>query len=88
MPPEPLRVAGAAAVGEFLATRPLQGRLDEVVLRSVRANGQPALAAYAGRQPYGVMVFALREDRIAGITAFVRQPALLGPLGLPGELTA
>ena len=47
MPPEPLYVAGAEAVGSFFATAPLDGRLDRIRLVPTAANGQPALAAYA-----------------------------------------
>ena len=89
MPPEALRFEGAAAIAEFFATVPLDGRLDRIRLRPARANGQPALAAYAendatgAHEAYGVMVFAIEGDRIAGITGFARQPALFLRLGLP-----
>jgi RNA polymerase sigma-70 factor, ECF subfamily len=91
MPPEAARFAGAAAVGEFFATVPLDGRLDRITLVAARANGQPATAAYAEepdgrRRAYGVMVFAIRGDRIAGITGFAQQPELFTRLGLPLEL--
>ena len=49
--------------------------LDRIALVETRANGQPALAAYADGQPYGVMVFACERDRITGITGFP-DPAL------------
>jgi RNA polymerase sigma-70 factor (ECF subfamily) len=89
MPPEAMRVEGASAIAEFFATVPLDGRLDRIRLRPARANGQPALAAYAENdetgehEAYGVMVFAIDGDRIAGITGFARQPALFLRLGLP-----
>jgi len=83
MPPEPMRVAGAAAVGGFFATVPLEGRLDLIRLQPVRANGQPALAAYAGDEAYGIMVFAVDGERIAGITGFARQPELFPRFELP-----
>jgi RNA polymerase sigma-70 factor (ECF subfamily) len=93
MPPERARIAGAAAVGGFFATVPLDGRLDRITLVEARANGQPATAAYAEdedgrRRAYGVMVFAVRGDRIAGITGFPRRPDLFTRLGLPTELGA
>ena len=53
-----------------------------------RANGQPALAAYAqddetgAHEAYGVMVFAIDGDTIAGITGFP-QPELFERLALP-----
>jgi RNA polymerase sigma-70 factor (ECF subfamily) len=91
MPPEAARFSGAAAIGEFFATVPLAGRLDRITLVSARANDQPATAAYAEepdgqRRAYGVMVFAIRGDRIAGITGFARRPDLFTRLGLPLEL--
>jgi RNA polymerase sigma-70 factor (ECF subfamily) len=67
-----------------------QPRQDSPV--PARANGQSVLAAYAQEdrsgppRPYGVMVFAIQGDRIAGITGFPRQPALYPRLGLPTEL--
>jgi RNA polymerase sigma-70 factor, ECF subfamily len=88
MPPEGARFAGAAAIGAFFGSVPLDGRLDRITLVAARANGQPALAAYAEdpadgiRRPYGVMVFACTGERIAGITGFP-QPELFERLGLP-----
>jgi RNA polymerase sigma-70 factor, ECF subfamily len=87
MPPEGARLEGAKAIGAFFATVPLDGRLDRIALVEARANGQPALAAYAEdpedgvRRAYGIMVFACAGDRIAGITGFP-QPALFPRLGL------
>jgi RNA polymerase sigma-70 factor (ECF subfamily) len=83
MPPMGLRFEGAAAVGEFLATQPMDGRLDRITLTVTRANGQPALASYADREAYGVMVLALRGDRIAGITGFPHDLGVFTQLGLP-----
>jgi RNA polymerase sigma-70 factor (ECF subfamily) len=92
MPPEGVRIEGAAAVGRFFATQPLEGRLDRIRLQPSSANGQPTLAAYAdepndGRfDAYGVMVLAVDGSRIAGITGFPRQPELFERLGLPTRL--
>ncbi len=83
MPPMSLRFDGAAAVGEFFATQPMDGRLDRITHAVTRANGQPALAGYADDEAYGVMVFALRGDRIAGITGFPHDLHLFMQLGLP-----
>jgi RNA polymerase sigma-70 factor (ECF subfamily) len=93
MPPEGMRFEGASAVGEFFATVPLDGRLDRIRLVTGRANGQPALAAYAestesgAYEAYGVMVFAIDGERIAGITGFPRQLELFRRLGLPAEIS-
>ena len=92
MPPEAQRFEGSAQIGSFFATAPLDGRLDRIQLVPTRANGQPALAAYADEQgegvfdAYGVMVFAIRGERIDGITGFARQPELFTRLGLPTRL--
>jgi RNA polymerase sigma-70 factor, ECF subfamily len=94
MPPEAQRFEGSARIGAFFATAPLDGRLDRIRLVPTRTNGQPALAAYADERgdgvfdAYGVMVFALRGDRIDGITGFARRPALFTRLGLPTRLAA
>jgi RNA polymerase sigma-70 factor (TIGR02960 family) len=94
MPPEAQRFEGSAEIGGFFATAPLDGRLDRIRLVPARANGQPALAAYADErgdgvfEAYGVMVFALGGDRIDGITGFARRPELFTCLGLPTRLAA
>ena len=94
MPPEGMRFEGPGAIAEFFATVPLEGRLDRIRLIPRRANRQPALAAYAGNEhtggydAYGVMVFAIENDRIAGITGFPRQVELFLRLGLPATLNA
>jgi RNA polymerase sigma-70 factor (ECF subfamily) len=94
MPPEPQRYEGSLQIGSFFATAPLDGHLDRIQLVPTRANGQPALAAYADEHgegvfdAYGVMVFAIRGGRIDGITGFARQPALFTRLGLPTQLGA
>jgi RNA polymerase sigma-70 factor (ECF subfamily) len=93
MPPEAIGFDGAGAIAEFFATVPLGGRLDRIRLVPRRANGQPALAAYAespeagAYEAYGVMVFAIDGERIAGITGFPRRLELFGRLGLPAEIT-
>ena len=74
MPPEAARFEGSEEIGAFFAAVSMDGELDRIRLVPTRANDQPALAAYAktadGRRhdAYGVMVFALRGDRIIGIT--------------------
>ena len=73
-------------MGEFFATQPLGGRLDRIAHTVTRAAGQPTLASYADGEAYGVMVFALRDDRIAGITGFPHDLELFTQLGLPTRL--
>jgi RNA polymerase sigma-70 factor, ECF subfamily len=92
MPPEQMRVAGSAAISGFFATVPLGGRLELIRLVPARANRQPALAAYMQESPaaplraYGIMVFAVAGDRIAGITGFAGDPQLFTFFDLPTEL--
>jgi RNA polymerase sigma-70 factor (ECF subfamily) len=92
MPPESVRVQGAAEIGMFFASEPLAGRPDRIRLLPARANGQPALAAYAEDHTtgthgaYGLMVFAIAGDKIAGITGFPQRPGLFERLGLLDEL--
>jgi RNA polymerase sigma-70 factor (ECF subfamily) len=91
MPPERMRVAGARAIGEFFATVPQQGRLDEIPLLHTATNRQPALAAYARHddgthRPYGLMVLQL-EPLITTIVGFP-DPWLFQQCGLPKGLSA
>ena len=92
MPPEAARFEGSAQIGMFFATVPLDGDLARIRLVPARANGQPALAACAQErddgthEAYGVMVFAIAGEHIAGITGFPRQPELFTRLGLPTTL--
>jgi RNA polymerase sigma-70 factor, ECF subfamily len=93
MPPEPMRFVGPAEIGGFFATVPMGGRLELIPLFPTRANGQPALAAYVQESPaepfraYGIMVFAVDGDRIAGITGFAGYPELFPVFGLQPEFT-
>jgi RNA polymerase sigma-70 factor, ECF subfamily len=88
MPPEAMRIEGSEQIGHFFATAPLGGQLDRIRLVPTRANGQPTLAAYAQEvdegdfDAYGVMVFAIQRERIAGIVGFPRRPELFVRLGL------
>jgi RNA polymerase sigma-70 factor (ECF subfamily) len=91
MPPERMRVAGARAIGDFFASVPQGGRLDEVRLLPTSANLQPALAAYSRsddgkHRPYGLMVLQIEGDLIAGIVGFP-DPWLFEQSGLPPEMT-
>ena len=69
-----------------MRAEPLDGALDRIALVETRANGQPALTAYADGAAYGVMVFAVQGDEIAGITGFAGRPELFDQLGLEWEL--
>jgi RNA polymerase sigma-70 factor, ECF subfamily len=89
MPPERMKIAGAAAIGRFFSSVPLEGRLDEIRLVPTSANRQPALAAYArvdGKHvPYGLMVLEIDGGRITGIFGFP-DPWLFEQCGLPSVL--
>ena len=92
MPPERMRIAGARAIGDFFASVPQQGRLDEIVLLQTATNRQPALAAYArqndgSHRPYGLMVLQMGTNRISTIFGFP-DPWLFERCGLAHELTA
>ncbi len=93
MPPEPLLFRGRQAIGQFFATVPAGGALDQIRLLPTRANRQPAVAAYlldheAGiHRAYGLMVLALDGNTIAEITGFA-DPTLFRLFGLPAELDA
>jgi RNA polymerase sigma-70 factor, ECF subfamily len=86
MPPDPRRFESAESIVDFFAAVPLEGRLDLISLVQSRANGQPALAAYANGDAYGVMVFAVQDDAIAGITGFAGRPELFDELDLARQL--
>jgi RNA polymerase sigma-70 factor (ECF subfamily) len=91
MPPERMRIAGASTIGQFFATVPQHGRLDQIRLVPTAANRQPALAAYAladhgKHRPYGLMVLEIERVQISGIVGFP-DPWLFPRCGLPSELT-
>ena len=90
MPPERMRVSGARAIGDFFASVPLDGRLDEIRLLVTAANRQPVLAAYAlgsdgMHRPYGLMVMEIDQDKVAGIFGFP-DPWLFEQLELPSAV--
>jgi len=91
MPPMALRFEGPEAIGRFFATEPAQGRLERIRHTVTRANGQPTLASYVDERDagehdaYGVMVFAVRGERIAGITGFPHDLEVFAQLGLPAR---
>jgi RNA polymerase sigma-70 factor (TIGR02960 family) len=83
MPPAPHEYHGAAAIAGFLAVGWAWQDRRRLVLVPARANGQPAFACYlAGpgervARPAGLMVLTLHGDRIAGLTRFHDNAALL-----------
>jgi RNA polymerase sigma-70 factor, ECF subfamily len=87
MPPQRAEFAGRDRIAEFFATVPAGGRLELIDLVTVRANGQPALAAYLPDERgdcrgYGIMVLDIVDHSIATITGFP-DPALFPAFGLP-----
>jgi RNA polymerase sigma-70 factor, ECF subfamily len=88
MPPQALQFLGRAAVVEFFATVPAEGRLNLIELVAIRANGHPAVAAYlpdgsTGEcRGYGIMVLTVDGYQIASITGFP-DPALFAAFDLP-----
>jgi hypothetical protein len=93
MPPEGVAIPSAAAIGTLFATAPMDGRIDRIRLRPATAD-QPALAAYAEDEPtgehraYGLMVFAIAGDRVAGTTGFPEHGGLYARVGLHEVLRA
>ena len=90
MPPQAIRIVGRDAVTGFFATVPAEGRLDLIRLVEVRANGNPAVAAYLADttgecRGYGIMVLTITGDQIATITGFP-DPELFPAFGLPVAL--
>jgi RNA polymerase sigma-70 factor, ECF subfamily len=88
MPPMPAWYRGRDAIGEFFATVPAGGHLDQIRLVPTRANGTAALAAYAPDPPtgqlraYGIMLFSAAGGAITGITGFP-DPGLFSYFELP-----
>jgi len=87
MPPERTEFAGRDNIVDFFATVPASGRLDLIDLVVVRANGQPALAAYlpddrGACRGYGIMVLDITDGMIATITGFP-DATLFATFGLP-----
>ena len=90
MPPAPA-IAGRAAIAEFFATVPMDGRLDRIRLVETRANRQPALAAYADDRgdgmfhAYGIMVLGIEDDLVVSIAGFPG-PEQFEAFGLPAAV--
>jgi RNA polymerase sigma-70 factor (ECF subfamily) len=88
MPPAPLAYRGRDAIGAFFATVPAAGNLTAIRLIPIRANAQPAVAAYlrdgATGRAYGIMVLTVRAGLIGEITGFA-DPSLFPLFGLPRQ---
>jgi RNA polymerase sigma-70 factor (ECF subfamily) len=87
MPPQRAEFLGRSVIADFFATVPADGRLDLIDLVDIRANGQPALAAYlpdvrGGCRGYGIMVLDIADGAIGMITGFP-DAALFAAFGLP-----
>jgi RNA polymerase sigma-70 factor (ECF subfamily) len=83
MPPDPVWCLGPDAIGEFFATVPMEGDLTRIRLVPTRANLRPAFAAYVDGKAYGIMVFELRDGRIAEIVGFADAAKSFDRFGLP-----
>ncbi len=89
MPPFPAAYRGHAAIAGFLSTVPAAGHLDQITLVPVRANLQPAVAAYVHNDDgttnaYGVMVLTMDGAHIIEITGFAGH-SLFAAFGLPTD---
>jgi RNA polymerase sigma-70 factor (TIGR02960 family) len=86
MPPEPIEFRGLPAVGEFFKSFLSWGQ--QVKLVPTRANCQPAFGYYlwdsssSAFRGNGLLVVAMREDRVSGITRF-GGPGVLARFDLP-----
>jgi RNA polymerase sigma-70 factor (ECF subfamily) len=88
MPPAPLAYRGRRAIAAFFSTVPASGDLTAIRLVEVRANCQPAVAAYqrcgSVAQAYGIMVLTVRDGLIGEITGFA-DPSLFPLFSLPKQ---
>jgi RNA polymerase sigma-70 factor (ECF subfamily) len=88
MPPAPLAYRGRDAIGAFFATVPASGDLAAIRLIPIRANDQPAVAAYVRdggiAAAYGIMVLTIQAGLIGEITGFAN-PSLFSLFGLPQQ---
>ncbi|WP_433380793.1 sigma-70 family RNA polymerase sigma factor [Actinoplanes sp. CA-142083] len=89
MPPHLSWFAGRAAVARFLTTTPFECA-GAIRTLPATANGQPALAVYAGGAnghylPHGLQVLTITPAGISRIVSF-HDPSLFKPCGLPAAL--
>ncbi len=90
MPPVPLWYRGRKDYGLFMA-RVFSMRGTGWIVRSLSANGQPALAAYApepdgGHRLHTLQVFTVVAGQVARNVVFA-DPAVFGAFGLSGEIS-
>jgi len=91
MPPLPLRYVGREQIAGFFATVPAGGQLDRILLVETRANGRPAVAAYAEdpvdrvHRAFGIMLLAMDGEQITSIVGFA-DPTMFSAFGLPQSL--
>jgi RNA polymerase sigma-70 factor (TIGR02960 family) len=89
MPPEPIEYRGPSDIAAFIQSLGIWGK--DIKLVPTRANAQPALGYYIHDpaaplyRAIGLLVLALREDRIVRITRFGDR-SLLSQIGLPRTL--
>jgi len=88
MPPLPGAYRGRQAIAAFFGSVPAAGDIAAIGLVPIRANGQPAVAAYmrAGdrAEAYGIMVLTAADGQISEITGFA-DPSLFRLFGLPQQ---
>ena len=90
MPPYPMWFQGRDAVVAALATSwdpGSPGYVGRFRMVATRANGRPAVAAYAGGRAFAISVLIVEGGRIAEMTAF-HEPGLFAAFGLPDEFPA
>jgi RNA polymerase sigma-70 factor (ECF subfamily) len=91
MPPQPYEYQGGVAIARFIARERGDRRGANLRLVSTRANGQPAYGCYLPdpvepiAHAYGIMVLALREERVSAVTWFGAR-GLFAYFGLPASL--
>lgn len=85
MPPQPYAYQGRVAIAGFFRDRALHRGFAELPGLLTSANGQPAVACYTDRQPYGLLVLTVTVEGISAITAF-RDTSVFPYFGLPATL--
>ena len=86
MPPMGLRFEGAAAVGEFFATQPMDGRLDRITHTVTRANGQPTFASYADHDHEALREMMESPNSVLGLSDGGAHCGLICDVSMPTYL--